>query len=184
MAVRNENELRALIIPALKQATDYVVQKIWNENRSLIEEIVYNAQGQGYYGKASAYTQNPELDKSYNRTGQFKEAWETDVKTLGDYVEGEFKYDPRTLEVNYSEWQHGSDYLKEPMTTYLADIIYNGTAGHIFGEGYWTKKRDAWAALDKWLTNRRFRQIFEEGMTKAGIPWKKNKGAVMVEKNK
>lgn len=184
MAIRNEVELQSIFIPKLKDAVDYVVQKIWNENRSLIEQLVYEAQGQGYYNSASAYTVNPSIDKEYKRTGEFKEAWDTNVKTMGKYVEGEFKYDPRKMTVNPALGQHASVVTGDSSTAYLADIIYQGLAGYIFGKGYWTKKRNAWSALDKWLTNTQFRKIFEEGMTYAGIPWKGNKGPVKVERQK
>ena len=174
MLISNNKQLENLIIPKLKQAVDYVVQKIWNENRELIRILVYEAY-------------DPVM---YERTGQFKEAWDTTVNSLGNYIEGEFKYDPRELIVNYDKWQHGSRYTSNGteyetvMTTYLADIIYQGTAGYMFGEGPWTKKRDAWSALDKWLTNTQFRKLFEEGMNQAGIPWHRNIGGIKVEKQK
>ena len=155
-------------MPKLKEAVDYVIQKVWNENRDLIRVLVYES-----------YT-----PIEYQRTGEFKEAWDTEVHSASNYIEGEFKYNPNLLTVNLDLWQHGSNYWQEPSTQYLADIIYQGMVGNFFGEGPWTEKRDAWTALDKWLTNTQFRKIFEEGMTKAGIPWKKNKGSITVEKNK
>lgn len=166
--INNSNELQSIFLPKLKEVVDYVVQKIWNENRELIRVLVYES-----------YT-----PVKYERTGEFKEAWDTDVKTLGNYIEGEFKYNSNDLIVNPSLGQHASIIDGEPSVSYLADIIYQGMAGHIFGEGPWTKKRDAWSALDKWLTNTQFRKIFEEGMNKAGIPWKRNIGKVNVEKTK
>lgn len=166
--IRNPTQLNNVFVPKLKQAVDYVVQKIWNENRELVRLIVYESY-------------QPSM---YERTGEFKEAWDTSVKSLGSYIEGEFKYDPKTMVANPALGQHASVVTGEPSASYLADIIYQGLAGHIFGTGYWTKKRDAWSALDKWLTNNTFRKIFEEGMTKAGIPWKKSIGGVNVEKRK
>lgn len=180
--ITNETQLSNIFIPKLKEAVDYVVQKIWNENRSLIEQLVYEVQGQGYYGRANAYTENPNIDKQYERTGQFKEAWDTSVKSVGSYIEGEFKYNPRIMEANPDLGQHASVITGIPSAEDLAHIIYDGVAGHIFGVGYWTQKRDAWSALDKWLSNKQFRKIFEEGMTLAGIPWKRNIGKVQVEK--
>ena len=166
--ITNEAQLVSIFVPKLKEAVNYVVQKIWNENRELVRLIVYESY-------------QPSM---YERTGEFKEAWDTSVKRVGNYIEGEFKYDPRIMEVNPFLGQHASVITGEPSTTYLADIIYQGLSGHIFGTGYWTQKRDAWSALDKWLSNTTFRKIFEEGMTKAGIPWKKSIGGVHVEKSK
>lgn len=166
--IKNEAQLINIFIPKLKKAVEYVVQKIWNENRELIRVLVYES-----YDPVK-----------YERTGEFKEAWDTSVKSLGKHIEGEFKYDSRIMEVNSTLGQHASIITGEPSVAYLADIIYQGTAGHIFGEGPWTKKRDVWSTLDSWLTNEKFRKIFEEGMTKAGIPWKKSIGGISVEKTK
>lgn len=168
MAARNDIELRAMLMPALKEAVDYVVQKILEENEKIIEEVIYSS---------------PSSTNWYQRTGQFKEAWKADAKTVGNVAEGTFEYDPSKLTTNYKDWQHGSKVDQEPMTTYLADIIYNGTAGDIFGEGYWTKKRDAWSVLEKWLSVAKFREIYEDGMSKAGLNFVKHGRAINVSKH-
>ena len=163
---RNDQEVEQMLMRALEKAIDYVVQKIWNDNRELIRQIVYEAY-------------QPE---QYERTGEFKEAWDTDVKRLGNFVRGEMKYDPRELTVNYNKWQHGSAYLQQPMTTYLAEVIYQGLSGDLFGEGPWTKKRDVWAALNREVGIRKIKQYFEEGMRRSGIKFKGHTAAVKVTK--
>ena len=163
---RNNQELERLLMPALEKAIDYVVQKIWNDNRELIRTIVYEAY-------------QPE---EYERTGEFKEAWETDVKRLGNFVRGEMKYDPRELTVDYTKWQHGSQYLQEPMTTYLAEVIYQGLSGDLFGEGPWTKKRDVWAALNREIGIKKIKQYFEEGMRQNGLDFRGHTASVKVTK--
>ena len=163
---RNDQEVEQMLMPALEKAIDYVVQKIWNDNRELIRTIVYESY-------------QPE---EYERTGEFKEAWDTDVKRLGNFVRGEMKYDPRELTVNYNKWQHGSAYLQQPMTTYLAEVIYQGLSGDLFGEGPWTKKRDVWAALNREVGIRKIKQYFEEGMRRSGIKFKGHTAAVKVTK--
>lgn len=172
--IRNQMELQLFIVPKIREVVDYVVQKIWNENRELIRVLVYESY-------------EPSM---YERTGEFKESWDTETTTSGNKVSGIFKYMPDKLTVNREKWQHGSSYISEgqeyetTMTTYLADVIYQGLAGPMFGQGPWTKKRNAWSALDKWLSNTQFRSIFEEGMTKAGLSWIRNRGRVIVEKRK
>lgn len=167
-SARNDDELKAMIMPLLKNTVDYVVQKIWNENRELVRHIVY----EGY---------SPE---EYERTGEFKEAWDTEVKTVQTSVEGTFKFDPRLLTVN--EEQHGSIVDGQPMTTYLAEVIYEGLSGAIYQPGYakrsprfrgqaWTKKRDVWRALIKWLGKDKMRKLFEEGMYKQGITFQRRR---------
>lgn len=166
LSAKNNQELENILMPALEKAIDYVVQKIWNDNRELIRTIVYESY-------------QPE---EYERTGEFKEAWGTDVKRLGNFVHGEMKYDPRELTVNYSKWQHGSEYLQQPMTTYLAEIIYQGLSGDLFGEGTWIKKRDVWEALNKKIGIRKIKQYFEEGMRKNGLNFRGHTASVQVTK--
>lgn len=166
LSAKNNQELENILMPSLEKAIDYVVQKIWNDNRELIRTIVYESY-------------QPE---EYERTGEFKEAWDTDVKRLGNFVHGEMKYDPRELTVNYSKWQHGSEYLQQPMTTYLAEIIYQGLSGDLFGEGPWTKKRDVWEALNKKIGIRKIKQYFEEGMRKNGLDFRGHTASVQVTK--
>ena len=176
--ITSETQLSNIFVPKLKEAVDYIVQKIWNENRELIRLIVYE-------------TYQPSV---YNRTGEFKEAWDTKVDTKGNHIEGEFYYDWNKLTPGDDDpespryGQHVSAIDRFLMTEYLAEVIYQGKAGPAFGHGVqtgpWASKRDAWSALDKWLSNSTFRKIFEEGMTKAGIPWKKSIGGVNVVKRK
>ena len=159
---KNDAQLEALFMPLLRNAADYIVQKIWNENRELIRKIVYDAY-------------HPE---QYQRTGEFKEAWDTSVKTLRNTVEGRFNYDPRLLTVDGEH--HGSIINGQPMTTYLAEVIYEGLAGDIYHGGYardnpafsgeaWARKRDVWAALNKWFTKTKLRELFEESMRAQGV---------------
>lgn len=176
--IKNEAQLTSIFVPKLKEAVDYIVQKIWNENRELIRLIVYEAY----------------QPSRYNRTGEFKEAWDTKVNTKGNHIEGEFYYDWNQLTPGDDDpespryGQHVSAIDRFLMTEYLAEVIYQGKAGPAFGHGVqtgpWADKRDVWSALDKWLSNATFRRIFEEGMTKAGIPWKKSIGGISVEKRK
>ena len=68
--ITNNNALQAAVVADLKNVVDYVVQKLWEENRDLVQKIVYD----GY---------QPE---EYERTNEFKEAWNTEVKTLNNFV--------------------------------------------------------------------------------------------------
>ena len=65
---RNDAQLKNVVMPDLKRVVDYVVQKIWNENRELVRKIIYD----GYE------------PVEYDRTGQFKEAWDTEAYITGD----------------------------------------------------------------------------------------------------
>ena len=173
--ITNNNALQAAVVADLKNVVDYVVQKLWEENRDLVQKIVYD----GY---------QPE---EYERTNEFKEAWNTDVKTLNSFIQGEFKYDPRLLTVNEDNGQHSSLVDGTPMTEYLAEVIYDGLSGAIYEPGYaknstrfkgqpWANKRDVWSALLKWFNKTKLRQLFEEGMRKEGINFKRHNVAINV----
>ena len=172
--ITNNNALQAVVVADLKNVVDYVVQKLWEENRDLVQKIVYD----GY---------QPE---EYERTDEFKEAWDTDVKSLRDTVQGEFKYDSRLLTVT-DNGQHSSLVDGTPMTEYLAEVIYEGLSGAIYEPGYaknsarfagqaWANKRDVWSALLKWFNKAKLKQLFEEGMRQQGVNFIRHNVAIKV----
>ena len=65
---RNDAQVKAMLMPALKRAVDYVVKQILAENEKLIQQIVYD----GY------------TPVEYERTDQFKKAWDTNTHITGD----------------------------------------------------------------------------------------------------
>ena len=88
------------------------------------------------------------------------------------------------LESNESKGQHSSiayNTWGDPMTTYLAEIIYQGLAGDFTGEykyasqnprfagEAWTKKRDAWKQLQDRLGRTLLKKWMKEGFNKAGL---------------
>ena len=173
--ITNNNALQAAVVADLKNVVDYVVQKLWEENQELVQRIVYD----GY---------QPE---EYERTDEFKEAWNTDVKSLRDTVQGEFKYDSRLLTVDADNGQHSSLVDGTPMTEYLAEVIYEGLSGAIYEPGYaknsarfagqaWANKRDVWSALLKWFNKAKLKQLFEEGMRQQGMSFIKHNVAIKV----
>ena len=173
--ITNNNALQAAVVADLKNVVDYVVQKLWEENRDLVQKIVYD----GY---------QPE---EYERTNEFKEAWNTEVKTLNNFVQGEFKYDSRLLTVDTDNGQHSSLVDGTPMTEYLAEVIYDGLSGAIYEPGYaknssrfkgqpWANKRDVWSALLKWFNKTKLRQLFEEGMRQQRMNFIRHNVAIKV----
>ena len=173
--ITNDNALQAAVVADLKNVVDYVVQKLWEENRDLVQKIVYDGC-------------QPE---EYERTNEFKEAWNTDVKTLNSFIQGEFKYDSRLLTVDTDNGQHSSLVDGTPMTEYLAEVIYDGLSGAIYEPGYaknssrfkgqpWANKRDVWSALLKWFNKTKLKQLFEEGMRRQGINFIRHNVAIKV----
>lgn len=135
--LRNEAQVRRYLLPKIQNVVEYLLDKIYGLNEETIDRVVY-----------AAY--NP---TKYKRTGEFKKSWTYETpKMSGIHVSGEFKYDPKEMEYNAEEAQHGSpDWYSGRKSgdarKYLAEIIYQGTSGVLFGFGPWMDKRDAWSAL-------------------------------------
>lgn len=164
---KNDNELWMMLIAPIQRAIDGIVKQMLLKNSELIQQIVYDV-----YDPIE-----------YERTGQFKEAWSMDdAKRLRtDYVEGGMYYDSRLLDVNPDMGQHASVIDGQPMTEYLADVIYQGLSG-TFGRGRaryasgssyfkgqaWTKKRDVWTKLMNSYKAAEFKKLFKEELEKNG----------------
>ncbi len=162
MKIRNNQELEQALLPALKIATNYVIESIGEKNQELIQKIIYDSY-------------NP---KQYERTYEFKEAWreETNLSMSRNKIESKFSYDTNSF--------HTFGNMRHNTTTYLAEIIYEGLSGN-FEQGYakddpkfknqqWASKRDVWHELEKWLGKNKINELFEEGMKKAGLRFKFN----------
>lgn len=156
--------MKQLLLPMLEQVAKYVMDKVKEENENVIQTVVYDAY-------------SPE---AYNRTGEFKTAWETDSETItsSSKVRAEFKYAPDKLTPGSNDptaenyGQHVSVIDGFLMTDGLAEVIYDGLAGDIFGLGPWTKKRDAWKKLWDTVGSRKLKQWIKEGCDKVGLRYK------------
>ena len=175
--IRSENELGNILYDAMAKAVEYTMVKLFQENQDLIQKYVYDAIPATYY----------------DRTYEFIDAWNYRVKKTSSHhmlpytsnrVHGEFFYQPvinqgeateaGVMHYNPAEAQHGTPdwaypYVNEAWRDareHLADIIYQGKSGLLFGEGPWRKKRDAWGPLIKSLDRGKIFKWFEEGMAK------------------
>lgn len=163
---RSNKELTQMLFPPLKVIVDYIMQKLWNENREIIRKVVYDAY-------------RPEM---YQRTNQFKEAW--DYKVLGSSgtgkIQGEFYYEPNKL-TSGAGGQHSSFLTGEEMKEYLADVIYQGLAGDFTGQykyakqnphfsnQAWANSRNAWDMLVKKVGKTNMDKWVSEGAKYAGL---------------
>lgn len=167
----NNNQLKAMLMPKIKQAVDLLVQKIWNENRELVRKIVYEA-----YSPAT-----------YDRTGEFKEAWDTDSTSnvLSGKVQASFYYAPDKMSVETGV--HSSIYGDDDYREYLAETIYQGLSGD-FGYGKntgakrhaktnplfsgepWANRRDVWKQLEKQVGRSKLKVWMKECFDKVGLP--------------
>lgn len=146
----SEDAVVRYLQPKLRIIVETILEKITKENEELINEIVYGAG----------------IPEEYNRTGQFADlAWAHDITKDTTYeIDGEFKYNSDGMYDTHPSVVSGED-----MREYLAEIIYNGVAGHIFGTGFWTEKRDAWTALIKVVGSDTMRSWIKEGANKAQL---------------
>lgn len=157
--------------PPLVVAIDYVLQKIAERNEDLILNIIYNN-----------YT--PEI---YQRTDEFRRAWDYSLSSGGNQVLGTFSYTEtssdagRIMHYNPALGQHGTpDSFGEAIMSawgdareYLAEILYEGKTSYVFGHGPWTRKRDVWSPLIKSVESKALSTWFEQGLKFAGLKYRK-----------
>lgn len=90
------------------------------------------------------------LNKVYQPTGEFREAWVGDEVSqairdrVSQFVEAQMGYDPTMIKtVDPINFTHGSYDIKDTRDI-LPYLIFGGNSGDLFGQGFWTKERDAW----------------------------------------
>jgi len=153
----NESEVRAFLAPKIQIIVEEILKGIEEWNKKEINRVVYS------FSPAE-----------YERTYEFRDAWTGEItESGGDGTTGEFKYDPEKI-VSIWPGTHASvalgDYgLMKDVRDSLADIIYNGLAGDIFGHGFWTAERDAWKELIRIVGGPKMRTWIRAGARKAGL---------------
>lgn len=161
MSFKTEAELRQAMSSALSGSSLYTMEETVTMLQNHIENVVYGAY-------------SPEV---YGDTFEFLDAWETQSQGAG----AEMHYEPDYLSI--AAPVHASVVTGAGVASVLADWIFQGNSGGLFGNGGWNSSRDAWKALDKEMTNSKFRSMYESGMTAVGIPWKRSGGAVIKTKD-
>jgi hypothetical protein len=171
---RSEQELRNLLRSPIQKAINYVLDKIYDENISVVHDVVYMAY-------------SPE---DYNRTGDLYRAWSTESKSTSSAAQGEFKYDYSKMSIGSTDPQSsnfaqhigvGGDFYGQDARPYLAELIYQGATGSLFGDGAFRKQRDAWAELNKRIGRRKMKQWMKEGMEAAGLTVQMHNAPLHVE---
>lgn len=173
---RSEQELRNLLRSPIQKAINYVLDKIYDENIGVVHDVVYMAY-------------SPE---DYNRTGDLYRAWSTESKSTSSAARGEFKYDYSKMSIGGTDPQSsnfaqhigvGGDFYGQDARSYLAELIYEGAAGSLFGDGAFRKKRDAWKVLNDRIGRRKMKQWMKEGMEAAGLTVQMHNTPLHVEEN-
>ena len=173
---RSEQELRNLLRSPIQKAINYVLDKIYDENISVVHDVVYMAY-------------SPE---DYNRTGDLYRAWSTESKSTSSAAQGEFKYDYSKMSIGSTDPQSsnfaqhigvGGDFYGQDARPYLAELIYQGATGSLFGDGAFRKQRDAWTELNKRIGRRKIKQWMKEGMEAAGLTVQMHNAPLHVEES-
>ena len=178
-SARNNNEVLVMLHSPIAKAINYVIDKIYDENISAIHDIVYMAY-------------SPE---EYERTSDFYRAWGAGTTKVINKrtVQGEFTYKPDKMSIgstdpNSSSYgQHiglAGDFYGQDARSYLAELIYNGATGSLFGDGIFRKKRDAWEELNKRIGRRKMKQWMKEGLEAAGLKVQMHNKAIEVTTTK
>lgn len=144
---KNPEQVRRYLLPIIRDAVEYAMKKMEEKNKKLMDKYIYH----------SAFS--PTV---YQRTGEFGEAWGIDGTAKrskagkaisGNHVEMRFGYNPEEVSgislqdnPNGQIYAHGSPEWGNARD-YLADLIYNGNSGPMYGNGPWREKRDVWTAL-------------------------------------
>ena len=159
---RSEQELRNLLRSPIQKAINYVLDKIYDENISVVHDVVYMAY-------------SPE---DYNRTGDLYRAQSTESKSASAAAQGQYRYEYSKMSIGSTDPQSsnfaqhigvGGDFYGQDARPYLAELIYQGATGSLFGDGAFRKQRDAWAELNKRIGRRKMKQWMKEGMEAAGL---------------
>lgn len=165
MVYLNEADLVNAISRGLLVAVQHTVGRIREENTNSINEEIYDSASPTWY----------------EETFDFLNAWDTKVSGGAGHVEGEMFYDSSQIGLgDIYNGQHVSVVNGSSQAENMPYILYQGGMGCIQRP----TNRDAWKNLDKKLTNRAMRGIFEEGLSASGMPWKRKTGAITVTKTR
>lgn len=166
MAVRNNSEVMKLLREQLKPVVDIVVDKIYIDNYDMIEKVIYDSY-------------QPE---TYQRTNEFAlDAWETTPahKNGELHIQGDVHYAPENMTYRPDDFTHGSNYGGDVREA-LAEIIYQGLSGPLFGNGPWQRKRNAYNRLISYLGPRRIKNYVKEALDKCNIPYQSHNEGITI----
>lgn len=133
---QNTNEMYNVFEKAQRIAVSYVTTKMIQEVQDEIDSMGI---GIGL------------LNKVYQPTGEFREAWVGDDVSeairdrVSQFVEAQMGYDPSMIKTIDEETFTHANPWETNVPERLPDIIFHGEGHKHFGEGFWTQPRDAWA---------------------------------------
>lgn len=154
--LKNQNDVEKYLRQKIEQALDLIIEEIKKQNEAIITKHVYDAG-------------TPE---EYQRTYEFRDvAWDvTKAKSQNNTTQAELYYDGEAMTYNPYLAQHGSEAPNyDDAREYLAEIIYQGKSGEMYGSGYWTRKRNAFFYLVKKLNSGWLNQTIKRAFKQVGL---------------
>ena len=164
---KNLNEFYVLINSCTTRTIAYVVDKIFDElNVQMINKRI------GLH------------DSYYQPTGDFYSAWKADVASrVGEFFQTSIRFDGDSMTLDPDNFVHGSRYYEtEDVRDMMPYLIFGGNSGGLFGDGYWTKNRDAWSRTISRI-DRSFNKWIVEGFKINGFSVKLSNPIVYVIEN-
>ena len=151
MQIKNEIELKIMILNRMKPVIDMVVDEILESSKKNIDKKVYNSF-------------SPSTYQRLGDNGGLRDLWEEEKsKIVNGKVIGEVKEKPERLVLNEDLFQHGSRFWHEnDIRDMIAYIVIEGKSGDFFGEGKWRKPRDFWHPLLDKLDAGQINKIIEK----------------------
>lgn len=162
---QNTSEMISVFEKPMRIAISHVITKMIEEVQNEIDSF-----GVGTVG----------FNSVYEGTGEFREAWTGtvtpsmiermyDVAISSVTAIGEMGYDSSLIKTSdEANFIHGSRYSNKDAKELLPYIIFEGKAGDFFGNGFWTKERDAWDKSCKRF-EKSFSKWLKEGFAISGI---------------
>ena len=152
--LHSSNDVAQFLQPKIEIIVEEILNGISEWNEKEIDRVVYKK-----------YT--PE---KYQRTYEFRDnGWDSHITNSSTKeVEGTFEYNPDNIPT-VTNGVHAGMYSGVDIRPYLADIIYNGLAGDLFGQGFWTDSRDAWKELKRIVGGVKLKTWITRGAKKAHL---------------
>lgn len=152
---------------------EVICQRILDELKQEVEEIVYNSYSPKYYERQG---ENGGLLGDFTKLDQ-STVTQYSTETIIHNEIGETEDTIAGMTNIPVEFIHGSNYWDggTDIRDILIDLVTQESgfgSGPLFGEGIWREPRDFWASFINKLDNGRIEEMFEEELRNRGIPYR------------
>ena len=170
--ITNDTQLTQAIIDDMIGIIDEVAEEIYKELQKQMDDIVYDP----YATQVKKY---PRHKDNGGLRGMFEvekamRSGNTVISEIGENSSTlHYHPEPEDGYVHGSHYQSGGQDVITDIRDVLIEIITEGRAGRLFGEGFWRSPRNFWKPLIDMIENKKFDKYIEQGFKKRGIKFKK-----------